>query len=325
MSIRNIISLVESVAPSVKDIEESIAHERDEQAVADKAEELDEGHETEEDGEPLDLEESYALALEALNMDWQSRFRREMDRQPKTTVGFERACDAARLTPREREMAREDTLALSEDEDLEEGRHGIIPSSMLGGRWDAKHLLDVKDEVEARGGDLTNPEHTKAAAADLSFADRALPNSKPGRAIRGIKENSRGMFVIEDFDEDEEPCECADKVKPGQAYHCPICDADWEGDEEELNEGETMNEFFSDRPKPLTDRKPGMALYLQDEGFVEQGGALVCSGDGGEHVFHVGNGTWSYYFEVGDDAINHAKGTNETFFNFVDKLVGHSE
>lgn len=37
-------------------------------------------------------------------------------------------------------------------------------------------------------------------------------------------------------DDDEEPCICADKAKPGQHYHCQICDADWpaetEGDDE---------------------------------------------------------------------------------------------
>ena len=32
---------------------------------------------------------------------------------------------------------------------------------------------------------------------------------------------------------DEAPCECDDKVKPGQAYHCPVCDADWFDEEDD--------------------------------------------------------------------------------------------
>lgn len=34
-------------------------------------------------------------------------------------------------------------------------------------------------------------------------------------------------------EDDEEPCDCADLVKPGQHYHCQICDADWPADEDD--------------------------------------------------------------------------------------------
>ena len=34
------------------------------------------------------------------------------------------------------------------------------------------------------------------------------------------------------IEDDEEPCGCADRVKPGEAYQCPDCDADWPGEDE---------------------------------------------------------------------------------------------
>lgn len=207
MSIRNIISLVESVAPTVQSIEETIAHKVDDAAVSDAPRERAPLVETAEPTARTDLGDAYFRELsEMANVDleealagWQSRFRQAYDREQKNEAGFERACDAARLTPAERALAREDAMALAESEEIEEARHGVVPASMLSGmkRWDADHVLNVKDEVESRGGDLSSPEDTKAASADLAFADRALPPIAPRKnAIRAIKEN--GMFVIED-------------------------------------------------------------------------------------------------------------------------------
>lgn len=177
--------------------------------------------------EDMDLGEAYLLEMsEMSNVEldealegWQARFRQAYDRETKDQAGFERACDAARLTTAERELAREDVMTLAEeahDVELEEARHGSVPSSMLGNmkRWDAEHVLDVKDEVEARGGDVSNAADTKAASDDLAFADKALPNVKAGKPIRGIKENARGMFVIEDEEQMVEPAAPVAVEKP---------------------------------------------------------------------------------------------------------------
>lgn len=37
-------------------------------------------------------------------------------------------------------------------------------------------------------------------------------------------------------DDEECPANCADKVKHGKYYHCPVCDAQWFPDEDEASQ-----------------------------------------------------------------------------------------
>lgn len=32
---------------------------------------------------------------------------------------------------------------------------------------------------------------------------------------------------------DEEPCGCSELVKPGEYYHCPVCDAEWHPEDDD--------------------------------------------------------------------------------------------
>jgi hypothetical protein len=36
-----------------------------------------------------------------------------------------------------------------------------------------------------------------------------------------------------DHDDDPAFCDCSERVKPGEPYHCQVCDADWPAEEDE--------------------------------------------------------------------------------------------
>lgn len=65
---------------------------------------------------------------------------------------------------------------------MSESRHGVVKKSTLDAlkRWDAPHALDVKDEVDARDGDLDNAEVVQDAARDVKFKHRMMPKAKAG-------------------------------------------------------------------------------------------------------------------------------------------------
>ena len=135
---------------------------------------------------------------EGIGMDYKSRFLRALDAQhtkkAKGRQAFERAMDDASLKSGERDEISKEYGHLM----MESPR--TVPSSMLGNvkRWDADHVLDVADEVESRGGELSNADDAKAASDDLAFVGKVLPNTKKQAPIRGIKESEVSDLSPED-------------------------------------------------------------------------------------------------------------------------------
>lgn len=64
---------------------------------------------------------------------------------------------------------------------------GVVPARLLGhlNRWDARHVLAVKDEMDRRDIDLDDAEGAKACSDDLKLIEslvqkeRRLPCPKP--------------------------------------------------------------------------------------------------------------------------------------------------
>lgn len=81
-----------------------------------------------------------------------------------------------------------------------EAKSRVVPSSMLGdlGRWDAGHVIDVADETEARGADISDGETVRQVSRDIRWADAP----KQGRRIKhgpgpeaGTPKQARTMTV----------------------------------------------------------------------------------------------------------------------------------
>lgn len=98
-------------------------------------------------------------------------------------------------------------------------------------------MVDIFAEAEAMARKAAD-EHDAWAASPAGQAERAARIADDIR--RGVRD-ADGLFVegpeiSDDENDDENDCDCADKVPadlaPGDFWTCPICDAQWSGDDQ---------------------------------------------------------------------------------------------
>ncbi|MGN6772651.1 MAG: GapR family DNA-binding domain-containing protein [Rhizobiaceae bacterium] len=93
----------------------------------------------------------------------------------------------------------------------------------------------------------------------------------------------RELTQTQEQPEEDEPCDCADRAKPGQYYHCPKCDTEWFPEEDNSPTPSSAPRMAADDvpPKPQdTSSAPFQSAAVSPSGAVKapEADSLPASG-----------------------------------------------